>query len=288
MHLTQQITELCLTSDAGPLPFAVLVEQGDHCAWAMASGLARDRQWIGHVLHQKQRREDEAWVLTAWALWLSEVAQDAPKVRKAALAQLEASTPGFILKRPRTAHTALPARALARRWQRRRLHESAEALAANVAARLAGNGGMAHWAATLSIDDHEPLHGDWIVERQPKPGRVISPVGRAQPSAPEFVARGPLPDVTTSVASGLTVIHVIDSENVGELKYEWAHAREQLGAKFPFGVAIVRRSAEVELLATGCIIGERSLAPESLALAAVRGQWAIASGAYADGERPAD
>lgn len=275
MRLTQQITELCLTADVGPLPFAVLVEQDNHCGWAIASGLAQDRRWIGHVLTHKQRREDEAWVLTAWASWLSEIAQEPPESRKAALAHLEASTPGLVMKRPRTVHTALPARALARRWQRRRLYDSAETIAANVAARLAGNGGTVHWAAALSVDDHEPLHGDWIVERQPKPGRVMSSVRSAQLQVPEFVARGPVSDVTTSVASGLAVIHVIDSENVRELKYEWARAREQLGAKYPFGVAVVRRSVEVELLATGCIIGERFLAPESLAVAAVRAQWGL-------------
>lgn len=276
--MTQQIIELCLVDNQDLRPFAVLVEQGDHCGWAAAPGICTDAQWLSHVLRQKQRRGTDAWVLSAWADWLSEIAQEPPDRRRASLARLEASTPGVVVKRPRAAHTALPARTLAKSWVRRRLHDRAEVIASNIAARLAGRHGRAHWNAELRVEHYASFQGDWVIERQPRQGRVVTTYAGPAASGSELAGRGPMPDISLSAAFGLAVIHVIDASEVTNLQKSWSRAREELGVHYPFGAAIVRRSSEATLLDTGCIIGDRSKAPESLAVAAVRAQWARALG----------
>lgn len=278
MRLTQQIIELCLIGDQGLRPFAVLVEQGDRCGWATAPGICTDAHWLSHVLRQKQRRGTDAWVLSAWSDWLSDIAQEAPDRRRAALERLEASTPGVVVKRPRAAHTALPAHTLAKTWVRRRLHYRAEVIASNVAARLAGRHGSVHWDAELRVESYDSFYGDWIIERQPQPGRVVTTYTGAATGGSDLAGRAPPPDITLSSAFGLAVIHVIDADDVADLQKTWSRAREALGVNYPFGIAIVRGSSETTLLDTGCITGERSKAPESLAVAAVRAQWARALG----------
>lgn len=284
MQLTQRITELCLSGEPYPYPFAVLVEQGHQCGWAVASGLAQDRRWLGHVLKHKQRREDESWVLDSWASWLSDIAQEPSDRRLAALENLEASTPGLIVRRPRTARTRLPVQSLALQWQRRRLHDSAEAIAANMAARLASPNGTAHWAASIDIDGHEPLCGDWVVEHRPQPGAVAQTTDREQFLSPEFTSRAPMPTSTTSVAAGLALIHVVDAEQVDSLKYKWGLAKQKLATRYPYSIAVVRDSTQVAQLDIGCVIGERFPAAESIAVAAVRAEWSKARSVYeADG-----
>lgn len=77
--VTQHITELCLVTEAGSVPFAVLIEQGEHCAMATAADFG-DRihePWAGHVLEAKERRPQEWWVLAAARLSVRDCARSA-------------------------------------------------------------------------------------------------------------------------------------------------------------------------------------------------------------------
>ena len=271
MLLTQRITELCLTSANGPLPFAVLVEQDDDCGWAIATGDVHSLQWRAHVLSQKGRNSAESWALDAWGAWLRDIAQGSATARMSALARIEATTPGIIVRRPKTAHTRFPARALAQYWQRRRLHERAETIAANIAARLAGTDGAAHWASAIRIDDHEAMAGDWIVVHQPGSTRELD---RPRPGPAESISRGPAPVLPLATATDLAIIQVIDLDSVEHVKSRWAVAKSRLGGKCPYRVAVVRGTNVASISDLGCLVGEHFGAPEYLAVAAARAQWA--------------
>lgn len=254
MCVTQHITELCLVSEAGTVPFAVLIEQGEHCAMATAAdfGARIHEQWAGHVLEAKERRPQEWWVLAAWRDCLSEISQEAPEQRRLALEQLERSTPGIAIRRPRSAFTRLPVDALAMRWRRHRLHERSDVIGGEIAARLERHG-LAHWSAEVEINDRYSAAGDWIVTTK----LAYEDIGPAGEWLPERI-------------TGATVIRVIDTNEIEEIRAEWAHLREELGEDHPFGIAIVRQGRQAELTDAGCIVGDRFPAPVSFAVAAAQ------------------
>ena len=254
MRVTQHITELCLVTEAGSVPFAVLIEQGEHCAMATAADFG-DRihePWAGHVLEAKERRPQEWWVLAAWRDCLSEIAQGAPEQRKLALEQLERSTPGIAIRRSRSAVTRLPVDALAMRWRRHRLHERSEVISGEIAARLERHG-LAYWSAEVEINERYSAVGDWIVTTQ-SGYQDNRPTGEWLPER----------------ITGATVIRVVDTSEVEEIRAEWAQLREELGADHPFGIAIVRQSHRAELTDAGCIVGDCFPAPVSFAVAAAQ------------------
>ena len=254
MRVTQHITELCLVSEAGTFPFAVLIEQGDRCAVATAAdfGARIHEPWAGHVLEAKERRPQEWWVLAAWRDCLSEIAQEAPEQRRLALEQLERSTPGIAIRRPRSAFTRLPVDALAMRWRRHRLHERSEVISGEIAARLERHG-LAYWSAEVEINERHSAVGDWIVTTKSE-YEDIRPVGELVPER----------------ITGATVIRVVDANEVEEIRAAWAQSREDLGSDHPFGIAIVRHGRQAEITDVGCIVGDRFRAPVSFAVAAAQ------------------
>jgi hypothetical protein len=254
MRVTQHITELCLVSEAGTFPFAVLIEQGDRCAVATAAdfGARIHEQWAGHVLEAKECRPQEWWVLAAWRDCLSEIAQEAPEQRRLALEQLERSTPGIAIRRPKSAFTRLPVDALAMRWRRHRLHERSEVIGGDIAARLERHG-VAYCSAELEINERYSVVGDWVVTTK-SAYQNIWPAGEWLPER----------------ITGATVIRVVDASEVEEIRGEWAYLKEELGADHPFGIAIVRQSHQAELTDAGCIVGDCFSAPVSFAVAAAQ------------------
>lgn len=254
MRVTQQITELCLVSEAGSVPFAVLIEQGEHCAMATAAdfGARIHEHWAGHVLEAKERLSQEWWVLAAWRDCLSEIAQETPEQRRLALEQLERSTPGMAIKRPRSAFTRLPVGALAIRWRRHRLYDRSEVIGGEIAARLELNG-SAHWFAEVEINERRSVFGDWIITTG-SAYEDFRPVGGRKPEK----------------ITGVTVIRVVDAYELEEIRAEWAQSREDLGADHPFGIAVVRHGRQAELTDAGCIVGDRFPAPVSFAVAAAQ------------------
>lgn len=254
MRVTQYIIELCLVTEAGSVPFAVLIEQGEHCAMATAAdfGARIHEPWAGHVLEAKERRPQEWWVLAAWRDCLSEIAQEAPEQRRLALEQLERSTPGIVIRRPRSAFTRFPVDALAMRWRRHRLHERSGVIGGEIAARLERNG-LAYWSAEVEINERYSAVGDWIVTTK-STYEDIRPAGEWLPER----------------ITGATVIRVIDTNEIEEIKAEWAHLKEELGEDHPFGIAIVRQGRQAELTDAGCIVGDRFPAPVSFAVAAAQ------------------
>ncbi len=259
----QRITELCLDAGSGLAPFAVLVEQGDQCAWATGAdfGGRIHPSWAGHVLACKHRRPEEWWVLAAWRDWLAEVAQEPPGRRQQVLAQLARTTPGIFIKRPRVVQTRLPGGALAAHWRRQRLHDRAEVIGGEIAARLAGSG-LAHWSVEVLSNDNGAVAGDWVVARRPvadDPGAATAVV------PPEAHASWRLADIT--------IIRVVAADAIDQAQVAWGQSREALGSTPPFWIAVVRHSRQAELIAAGCIVGERFPAAVSLAVAASRAYW---------------
>ena len=259
--MTAQITELCLVSEDGLAPFAVLVEQGDQCAWATGGdfGGRIHPSWAGHVLGSKARRPQEWWVLAAWRDWLATVAWEAPAARRQTLAQIERSTPGVVIKRPRVVRTRLPVAALAAQWRRLRLHDRAEVIGSEIASRLEGLGAV-HWSAEVVINDYRAVSGDWVVVMG-----TISDDPRPDSEGTRLWAD----DLTR--LPGITVIRVISAHEVEAVKAEWARSKAELGADHPYGIAIVRHRRQAEATALGCIVGARFPAAVSLAVAAARG-----------------
>lgn len=247
MQLINRITELCLVGETRPLPFAVLVECNNECAWAIATDYYDNANWASHVLSKKERSYSESWLLASWADWLADIATETSEARHKALMHLEQSSPGIIVRKPRLAHTELPAAVVAASWQRRRLHDRAETIAANIAHRLAGTKGMAHWASALYILEQSPLKPDWIVERTQQFTRS-----------------------TDVDPSRLSIIQVIDAGDVSQAKSYWADLK---GFVLPYTVAVVRGIKAVEVLDNGCFIGDRFRAAESLAVSIVRSKW---------------
>lgn len=247
--MTKHITELCLVGESRPLPFAVLVEHENECAWAVATDYYYKSEWAGHVLAKKERRETEAWLLESWVQWLGDASTAAPEARHKALRRLEQSTPGIIVRKPRRAYTNLPASVVAASWQRRRLHDRAETVAANIAHRLAGSKGKTHWDSAIHILEQAPITADWIVESM-----------QQNSSSNE------------RDMSHLSVIRVIEVADVLEQKAYWANMK---GSVLPFAVAIVRGIKTVEILEEGCFIGDRFPAAESLATSIIRSKWGM-------------
>ncbi len=242
------ITELCLTQGQGVTPFAVLIEQGEHCTWALPSmHHEHNAKWLSHLLEGKQRRGEEWWTLQAWRDWLINVCKEPPDRRRFALERLERSTPGCVVRRPKTVSTRLPASTMATRWCRDRLFNRAELIAAKIAANLAING-SAHWQSVLMIDERFSFEGDWVIEASPKQRSGNSSIG-------------------------LAVIKAINLEQIESIKKHWNNSKTELGIKYPFGIAVVHDWRGVEILDEGCFVGDRFPAPVSLAVASIRAWW---------------
>lgn len=258
--MTQQITELCLVTDAGVVPFAVFVEQDNRCAWATGGdfGARIHAAWAGHVLASKKRRPLEWWVLAAWRDWLAEVARVAPEQRRQALEQVAQSTPGVSIKRTRAARTRLPVDALATLWRRHRLHDRAEVIGAEIAARLEGLGSV-HWSAEVVINEQRTVVGDWVVAIQSVPDNT----------EPATAFAGPR-DLEPTRITGVLVIRVVDANEINAVKVAWAQSGEELGSDHPFGIAVVRHTRQAEWTETGCLVGDRFPAAVTLAVAVAR------------------
>jgi hypothetical protein len=241
------ITELSLTTEQGSSPFAVIAEQGDECAWSMPSILsASNLDWSAYTLGVMERRSEEAWVLGAWANWFADLEMSNPDARRITLQSLEQTTPGVVVRKPKTTHTRLPVGALTSRWCQDRLFDRAQMIGAQIADALA-RGGQLHWDSAIEIEGYDALAGDWIVEHQPSPGKMA--------------------------AMGLAVINAIDTGQADALKMTWANASTVLGGRYPYGIAIVRNARTIEVLREGCLIGDRFAAPIALAVATVKAQW---------------
>ena len=130
------ITEFCLQSEPSLIPFAALVEGESECHWAIATGAVRSPGWPEHIAESKKRRAVDAWSLESWNQWLSDISQEPPEARQALVKAVAASTPGVVVRRPRSANTSLTARVVAKSWGTRRLHDRAESLAARIASPL--------------------------------------------------------------------------------------------------------------------------------------------------------
>jgi len=261
MLLTQRIIEVCLISKDGVTPFAVIVEQGEYCAWSIASGRnhTTSQQWNGHVLAAKERRPEEWWVLDAWKEWLDEISQETPGSRICSLMKLERETPGIVIRQPREVHTRLPVGAIASRWRRNRLFERTEIIVAEIAHKLA-RGGTAHWNSSISINDCESLKGDWIIEQKPRPESDMN-----------FDDK--ISEIGDSNMCGIAIINRVGCEHIESVKDQWSAAKNILKEKCPCNVVIVKNDSHAEVSDLGCIIGERFPSPVSLAIAVVRSQW---------------
>ena len=264
--MTLSIIELCLTTFNGQTPFAVLVEQGESCAWQIAGDIdcEADVDWARYVLAHKERRPDESWVLDAWKKWLEDLSQTPQEHRRQVLMDLDSSTPGIMVRRPRKAHTHLSAGSVASMWKRNRLFIRAENVAAEIAAKLA-KGGKAHWNSTITIDGHQLANGDWIVEGQ----SMVRSFDTA-----EFYGdreRSQFRDDFTEPS--LAIINIIEDKKAEELMNLWNVAHKELGKKYPYGIAVIRNSRNAESFESGCLIGDKFPAAVSLAVAAVRARW---------------
>ena len=263
------LTELCLQDEASLLPFAVLVESETECHWGIATNDVTSSGWPEHVAESKYRRANDAWAFAAWEQWLADLAQQPAEARQTLLAAISLNTPGVIVRKPRKATTSLPARIVAAQWVRRRLHDRAEVIAANIARRLSGNS-QAHWRASVLLDDEFPIEGDWIVENH----STLRSHGSGQTDVgDENTAhfRSPAPS-NPVIVDGLAVIQVISSEQVSEVVRSWQANKAWLKT-YPYGIAVVRNYRNVMVSAAGCVVGDRFAAPESVAVAATRAAW---------------
>jgi len=247
-----------------------VVESAEECACSIAADTSqeRDHDWIGHVLTKKERRASEWWVLDAWRTWFEEIAQKATESRSQALKRLDASTPGILVKKPKETHTRLPPGALAMRWRRRRLHDGAEVIAAEIASSLAKSG-AAHWSSALLPEGYERLLGDWIIAYQPdrRAPRHSQPDGATLPNY--FMRRSASPrDI--DIGTMLVMLRIVHQEEVDAVLTEWQSARESLGDTCPFGIAVVRGWHSAKVLEGVVVVGERFAAPVLLAVAATR------------------
>lgn len=267
------LTELCLQDGANLLPFAVLVESDTECHWGIATNGVAASGWQEHVAEKKYRRTNDAWAFAAWEQWLADIAEQPAETRQTLLAAISRNTPGIVIRMPRKTTTSLPARIAASQWARRRLHDRAEVIAANIARRLSGNS-QAHWRASVLLDDEFPIEGDWIVENHP----TLRSHGSGQTNVDdENIAhlRSPAPS-NPVIVDGLAVIQVISSEQVSEVVRSWQANKAWLKT-YPYGIAVVRHYCDVLVSAAGCVVGDRFAAPESVAIAATRAAW---SGAF--------
>ena len=146
---------------------------------------------------------------------------------------------------------------------------------ATIARRLSKNH-IPHWSSKLQIDDAQPINGDWIVECQPRPGRLEMrelPILLSKNEVTSKVS----PKLVTTAAEGLAVIRVIDAEQVTEVIREWESQKSKLGIHHAYGIAVVRNFRGARVTDAGCVTGDRFAAAESLATAATRAAW---SGAF--------
>lgn len=266
-----KITEFCLQGESSLIPFAVLVERESECHWGIATSAIPSPGWPEHVAESKDRRTVDAWAFECWSQWLSDIAEESPEARRAFVQEISASTPGVVVRRPRRANTSLTARVVAGSWEKRRLHNRAESLAARIAQRLAGEQ-HAHWSSTVQLDDSQQIHGDWIVENQPRPGRHEMRQSKRQASK-GIVALMPSPKLVTTAINGMVIIRVIESDQVEEVVSDWEGQKSRLGLHYPYGIAVVRNHRGVTVTDAGCAVGDRFVAAETLAISVVRAAW---------------
>lgn len=245
--MKQHIIELCLTTTDGLTPFAVIVEGDGSFAWEMPHrlGSTSDPAWSGYVLGCKERNPQEWWALEAWQEWLSDLGDLSPEKRRAAFHHLESSTPGIVIRKPRSLSTRLPAGALVTRWCRDRLFNRAEIVAAQIAANLSSHG-AAYWNSALQIGEWKELRGDWVIEQRSR----------------------------TKARTNLAILNILNASEVGTL-----HSKEPSNEPFlpedklPRRVVVVQNSRKAEITEWGCIVGDRFAAPVSLAVATIKSFW---------------
>lgn len=265
-----RVYELWLTSASSRHPFAVLVEDGERCAWTVATDTdgRGDRGWSQSIVEGWGRNEDDAWVLDAWRDFLEDIASASPDERQAQLQKLDQSTAGVEVRRRRRVSSRLPPQALADRWRRNRLGAPHDAVAAAIAAHF-GRGGKIHWRASIEISKQSKLQGEWIVENHAERGIPVPSEG----SKPDATSQASAPAALVSGAAGLAVVSIVETKEVETIKKLWLVTKRSLTNEYPFGIAVVRDSRHVELLEQGCIVGARFAAPVSMAVAAARHQW---------------
>jgi hypothetical protein len=131
-------------------------------------------------------------------------------------------------------------------------------IGADIAARLAA-AGSAFWSAEVEINERRSVIGDWIVASRYIPGYTVPSDEFARPWQSEQTR-----------ITGVSVIRIVDVDEVSEMKAEWMESREELGPDHPFGIAVVRHTRQAELTELGCIVGDRFPAPVSFAVAAAQ------------------
>lgn len=266
-----RVYELWLTSKESRHPFAALVEDGDQCAWTIATDTdgppAPD--WGDSIVGGWDRNAKDAWVLDAWRDFLEEISSATPEERQRQLKKLDHATAGIEVRRPRNVSSPLPPRALAYRWRRNRLGNPHDVVAAAIAARL-GQGGKIHWRANIEVRERGNLQGEWIIETHVQRGPMLP---HNEVATPDDAGQVPFPASQVPGATGLAVISIIDAQEIASIKARWSATKTRLANEYPFGIAVVRDSREAEVQEQGCIIGARFAAPVSLAEAATRYQW---------------
>lgn len=271
--MTMHVYELWLTSRASRRPFAAVIEDGERCAWTIATdtGGQSDPAWSAAIVDGWGRDAQDAWVLDAWREFLEELVSAPSEVLRVQLQKLDRSTAGIEVSRPRKVSSPLPPRALAYRWRRNRLGDPHDVVAAAISAEL-GRGGRIHWRASIEINEQCDIPGEWIVENPAERGSLP----QNELATPVETSNAPLPAPLKTVAAGLAVVSIVEVEEIDSIKTRWVENKQRLAGAFPFGIAVVRDSRHVELLEHGCIVGARFAAPVSLAVAATRNQWNLA------------
>lgn len=266
-----RVYELWLTSKASRHPFAVLIEDGEQCAWTLATDTEGegDPAWSASIVGGWDRNDKDTWVLDAWRDYLEDLAAATPEERLHQLKKLDQSTAGIAVRRPRNVPSRLPPHALAYRWRRNRLGNSHDVVAEAIAARL-GRGGKVHWRASIDVGDGEELRGEWIVETDAQRGGL--PPLSARP-APHVMSSTPVPSALMAGAAGLAVVSIVEAHEVDAMKMLWAVTKSKLANEYPFGIAVVRDSRQVEILDQGCVVGARFTSPVAMAVATARYQW---------------
>jgi len=266
-----RVYELWLTSKESRHPFAALVEDGDQCAWTIATDTdgppAPD--WGDSIVRGWDRSAKDTWVLDAWRDFLKEISSATLEERQRQLKKLDHATAGIEIRRPRNVSSPLPPRALAYRWRRNRLGNPHDVVAAAIAARL-GQGGKIHWRANIEVSERGNLQGEWIIETHAQRGTILPPNELAKP---DDAGEASFPASQVTGAAGLAVISIIDAQQVAAIKALWSATKTQLANEYPFGIAVVRNCREAEVQEQGCIVGDRFAAPVSMAVAAARYQW---------------
>lgn len=271
-----RVYELWLTSKASRHPFAVLIEDGEQCVWTLATDTEGegDPAWSASIVGGWDRNDKDTWVLDAWRDYLEDLATATPEERLYQLKKLDQSTAGIAVRHPRNVTSRLPPQALAYRWRRNRLGKSHDVVAEAIAARL-GRSGKIHWCASIEISGKEELRGEWVVESEARRGGLLPLSARA---SPDDMSRTPPPSALLVGAAGLAVVSIVEAHEVDAMKMLWAVTKIKLANEYPFGIAVVRDSRQVEILDQGCVVGARFTAPVATAVAATRYQWNRARG----------